>query len=619
MPVVGRSTFDGVVDLLAASPRLSVDTETTGLRPYHGDRLFSIIIGYGAGERTEGFYFNFQPYEGLAAEWVLGVNHLRRLAKLFSDPSKLWYAHNAKFDLAMLANEGIFVEGTVHCTRALARVEYNEYLTYSLDACAARIGLQKDDTVERYIDENGLLAKVEIPGKRKGRTDKFYHRVPFDIIAPYGQRDAEITYCLGRHQEEAIEKIVAEAPCGTLPPLQNIVRNERRLTATTFRLERVGLLIDRPYCVRAAQYEADRAERAVASFKRATGRDFKASSKLFEEVFSSERERWEYTEKGNPSFEGDILKKFENPAAKLILEYRDAKSKTDFYNGFLYHADANGIVHPNLSPDGAATGRYSSSEPNFQNLTSEEDEETLGQEFVVRRAIIPRPGYVFIMPDFDQMEYRMMLDYAAAMVGGVTPLIQKVLGGHDVHEATRLTVAEYGVNITRGLAKNGNFAVLYGSGLDTLAATIKGTREAARQLKDAIFKGSPEMQMFIREVMKTAEKRRYIINWAGRRSYFPDKNFAYKAPNYLIQGGCADVVKFAMNRVDEYLLEKKSRMILTVHDELPIEVHESELAEVPKRVKEIMESIYPSKYLPLTAGMEWSNKSLADKVKGFPL
>jgi DNA polymerase-1 len=88
--------------------------------------------------------------------------------------------------------------------------------------------------------------------------------------------------------------------------------------------------------------------------------------------------------------------------------------------------------------------------------------------------------------------------------------------------------------------------------------------------------------------------------------------------NYLIQGGCADVVKVAMNRVDELLLGKKSRMVLTIHDELPCEVHESEVAFIPQQVKEIMETVFPYKYLPLTCGMEWSDKSLGDKKKGFP-
>ena len=74
-----------------------------------------------------------------------------------------------------------------------------------------------------------------------------------------------------------------------------------------------------------------------------------------------------------------------------------------------------------------------------------------------------------------------------------------------------------------------------------------------------------------------------------------------------------------MNRIDQLLLSHKSKMVMTVHDELPIEVHESEIATVPTLIKEIMESVFESTYLPLTAGMAWSDKSLGDKIKGFPV
>jgi DNA polymerase-1 len=106
----------------------------------------------------------------------------------------------------------------------------------------------------------------------------------------------------------------------------------------------------------------------------------------------------------------------------------------------------------------------------------------------------------------------------------------------------------------------------------------------------------------------------------GRRCYINDRNFAYKLPNHLIQGGCADVVKVSMNELDDFLEDKKSRMVLQVHDEILFEVHESELDLVPK-FKAIMESIYPARNgMKLVAEVEHSWKSWAarDKVKGFP-
>lgn len=631
--LVSRSEFDSVLGLLNRHTTLAVDTETTGLRPYHGDRLFSIIVAVKEGREIWSYYFNFLPYEGMVAEYVLLPAHLERMKSLFSDPTKTWRLHNAKYDQHILAQENIFIQGTVHCTKVAALLEYNEHNKYDLNSCAERIGEEKDDAVEKYITEHKLTSHpvrwINVDGKanRRQKKDKHFDRVPAPVIIPYAEQDAIVTYRLGEHQEASIERLANEQP-SHLPSLRAVLKNERRLLHTVFRMEHRGVRIDRAYCVRAAFFEADRAEKARQDFKKETGRDFKNSSVLFKTVFASDKDRWAWNEptktgQVNPCFESEVIKRFENPAAQAVLQYRDAKSKNDFYNGFLYHADSNDIVHPNFNQDGAGHGRFSSSEPNFQNLTSEEDEEDLKQEFVVRRAIIPRDGFVFFMPDYDQMEYRMLFDVACESIGRESPIVKKMNHeGLDPHQATADVVTSLGTPLNRKRAKNGNFAGIYGSGADTLAETIGGTREDALALRSAMRLGAPEVfgrDGLLNSIISVAKMRGYIFNWFGRRCYFPDPNFAYRGPNYFISGGCADVMKIAMNEIDEDLLPMKSKMVMTVHDELPTEVHESELATVPRKIVQRMESVYPWKYLPLTVGAEWSDKSLADKKKGYPV
>jgi ribonuclease D len=114
--LVGRSHFDSVLALLSGHTEISADTETQGLRPYHGDRIFSIIMAVRAESGVTPYYFNFLPYEGMGLEEVLGPAHMEKLKALFADPSKFWYFHHAKYDMRMLAQEGIFISGTVHCT-----------------------------------------------------------------------------------------------------------------------------------------------------------------------------------------------------------------------------------------------------------------------------------------------------------------------------------------------------------------------------------------------------------------------------------------------------------------------------------------------------------------------
>lgn len=619
--IVTRDSFDSIIAKLTKERELALDLETYGLRMYHGQGPFSLILA----TATEGFYFNFKEYPEIPMAYVLDSSHWAKLGELFADSSKLWFIQNAaNFDMCVLGAEGIDLKGTIHCTKAIGRVEYNDHFgkaPYSLENQLARLGHHKDDKVAAYIDEHKLWTDVPIPGKAEPDRQKHFDKVPWDIIVPYGLTDGQETYFLGQTQIASIERQDREQPLLTKQNrvLQNVLQNERRLQKTIYRMRHRGVLIDRPYCERAARFEEDRRRKAEEAFKRETGRDYIQSSKLFVEIFSSEKSKWQYTEKSNPSFDGDALATFEHPAAKAIVAMRDAKAKADFYYGFLWHADHKGFVHPDFDPGGTVHGRFSSKNPNFQNLKKDEDEEELAQEFVVRRAIIPRPGCVLIMPDYDQMEYKFMMDQACVMQGYISELAKLVLGGVDFHEATAQNAKAAGADITRNQAKTTNFLTLYGGGDAKLAANLKITAEQASKIRGAIIRSAPEINDFITSTVRTAKFRGFVTNWQGRRSHFANKNGAYRAPNYIVSGGCADIVKIAMNWVDNELLHLKSKLVMTVHDELPIEVHESELATVPYKVKALMEEAFTSKYLPLTVGMSWSDKSLGDKKDGFPV
>lgn len=621
--IVSRSSFQKILANLEGRPALALDTETFGLRPWHGDRLFSIVLSDGA----EAFYFNFQAAPDIPAEFVLSNEHMEGFHRFCSESPRIWAMHNAKYDMAILAQEGIELQGTIHCTMAQARVERNDYLTYDLDSCLERIGLKKDDRVDAYILEHKLYENRVVPGRVNRAKDKHFNKVPFDLIVPYAEQDALGTFQLYNHQILSIGLQSAKLPPGC-PAVKDVMHRERSLTRVVFEMERTGVLVDLPYCARAAAYEADRLEKAKGKFRRETGGQFNDHYSALAKVFQSEKDRWEWNEptktgQVNPSFNSELLRKWENPAAQAVVKAREAKSKLDFYTGFIYHADRNGVIHPTFNQHGAETGRFSSSEPNLQNLSAEEGIE-LEQEFVVRRAIIPRPGFLFIMPDFDQMEYRLMLEYAckfsqaraadAGMAWKKPEIIDQILGGLDIHEATAQMMG-----VTRSRAKTLNFMLLYGGGAGKLARALDIPVGEAMALKSRYFRALPDVLVLMEDLDKSIRTRGYLRNWAGRRCYFKDLRFAYKGPNSLIQGGCADVMKELMVQLSDVFAGTRSRMVLTIHDEPPCEIHESEAHWLPKRVKEVMESIYPAAFLPLTVGMEYSRKSLGDKVKGFPV
>lgn len=612
--IVSRETFQAFISTICLSKDIAVDTETEGLFPYKEHNLFSIIFATEAGQ----WYLNFQEYKNCPPSLVLDKTHISELQeRIFNEKNRRYFFHNAKFDLAFLAKLGIECRGHVHDTASIHRIINNEaFLKFSLENCAKVLDVSKSDMVELFIQEHGLYELVQIPGKKQRQTNKFFHQVPLDIISNYGLKDGEITYRLGTWQLSELRRLEHTAHTLKFKGYIDLYKNEVELTKTVYEMEKRGVLIDVPYVASSILKKQTELFNIEESFKLHTGETYKESAKLFEKVFQGEAFVYgEVTKTGkrNASFDSSVLETFKNPASKMVLAHRDCKSKLDFLQGFLFFADKDNILHTNFNPGGTVTGRFSSNNPNLQNLEKTEGED-LNQDVVIRRAIIPRPGFFFAMFDYDQMEYRMMLDMAEAH-----GLIEKIKGGLDVHQATADAA-----KITRSQAKTVNFGLLYGQGDDALAASLKTTREDAYRLRRLVFDSAPEVEEFIESQKYLAETRGYIVNWFGRRNHFPllkteygMRRMIHKAANSVIQGGCADVVKIAMNKIHRLLSNKQSKLVLTIHDELVIETHESERGLLPE-IKNIMETVYPHRYLPLTVGCEHSFKSLADKTEGFP-
>lgn len=622
-----------VCDKLLTPGVYSLDTETTGLNLWHNDRLFSIIISDG----TEAYYFDFK-------EGALDRKGLAFIQIVLNNASSEWFMHNAKFDLTALYQEGLTVAGLIHCTEAIGRVEKNNRFNYKLETLAKDIGDYKSDVVKDYIKKHKLYRK-EADATGELQNIPMFNRVPLEVMQPYAEQDALVTWKLGIHQIEAIENKKRQIESGKPSPF-DIMQMERRLTATCFRMEQAGIRVDRDFCRRALKFEQDRMKDAKAEFKKLTGSEFVDSAKALAPAFDKVGERYPTTEKGNPSFTAEVLEEFTSPLARLVLDYRNAQKRANtYFANFIHYADANGYIHANIRQGGTETGRFSYSNPNLQNLPKRK--ELKDAEFNVRRAVVPSPGNCLVMLDMDQVEYRLMLDYA-----GQKDVIEQVIAGLDVHQATANLMG-----VTRDEAKTLNFMLLYGGGIAKLCmalfsptlqldqlkeiATTKIYRRPkkghsllgnvgpelidfnltelrkAHALQELYFEKLPKVKEFTKKVIATAGSRGWVKNWAGRICLCENKEFAYAMPNHLIQGGCADILKFAMNDIDDLLIGKRSKMIIQVHDELVFDMHPSELHLVLE-IQKIMQSAYKHKYLPLTCGIDHSWKSWADKVEGVP-
>lgn len=595
--LVTYDNHDDIVDLLCNQQVLALDTETSGLRAHGGDSLFAIIFA----TVDQEFYFNYN---------IGGLHHetMQSLQQIFNSPSRLIYLHNARFDLAFLAKESLELKCKIHDTMSLMRLINNDLPSYSLDNLSKLcLKKDKDDKVKEYILKNKLWKWERIPGKLVRNKKLHFDKVPLEIIQPYAELDARLTYDLGQYQYKEICRLHKYADLNKEPSFGKLYTNERDLTKTVFRMEQRGVKIDLEYCKEARKHENMRLKEGKQKFYDLTSQEYQDSGKLFEKVIPKEFQTMgkpsEKTSKISPTFAYDAIAHLygSNDIITTILDCRDAKSRSNYYEGFLYYADQDGILHASFNQGGTATGRFSSSNPNLQNLTKEEGQD-LAHPYIIRRAIVPRPGYFFLMIDFQAMEYRLMLDLA-----GAEGLIEKVKGGLDVHQATADMAG-----ITRKQAKTVNFGILYGIGLEKLGKQLGVSKDRAAKLRSDVFSASPEIRDFIFSTTARAKESAWSINWMGRRCNFEDKNFCYRAPNYEIQGGCADIIKIAMNKIDEFLVDKRSKMVLTIHDEIVVEVHADE-KEIIEPIISIMENTYPHKLLPMKCEASASWKSLADK------
>lgn len=596
-----------VVNYLEQCSEIVIDTETYGLRPFHGSRLFSIILGDTFGND---YYFNFHDYG--AGIPCLPRTFIKEIGRLFENPDVLWIGHNIKFDLHMLGLEGLRVPTKLHDTMVTERIlDYHlGEKDFSLEKTAERYGFAKrTDLIKEWFSKNPkAIKKTKLWFKKNKVIDKDYSLLPPEIIFTYGVGDIAATRDVYFKQMEKIAEREQYMKEGVL--FYDLYKQEMELLSVVQEMEYRGVKCDREYIRDAIAFYKDKKFRLEQMFFEEAGEDYMKSPKQNKKLFEDIKDQWSYgkeTAKGkvNPTFDKRALSKMNHPLAKLIVEINQTDTLLKFFGGFEYHLDINDVLHTSFNQHLPVTGRFSSSNPNLQNLKKADEDVTLRDEYNPRNAIIPRPGYKFLAVDYDQMEYKLVIDYANP------PELLRLVRDEkmDVHEATGKDAG-----IVRKKAKGVNFSMLYGAGDSLLAKNLGCSLEEAKELKHKILDAHPRIGGFINAVKTRARNVGYIVNWMGRIYNFAS-NESYKAVNALIQGGCADATKKAMVTTNTFGRPRGCNLLLQIHDELVYEVPLDISDETVKHIVELMETAYPYKHLPLTASPEVCMANLGEKEK----
>ena len=617
-----------------ADSTLVLDTETNGLDPFGENQLCGIGLSY----EGETFYFPFRHQQGANLPPKILKDLLLKIAY-----AKILVGYNIKFDLKFLERDGYVIDDNQIWIDAIVMMRLIE------PAEVKELGLT--NTISRVYGEEHASYDLETKKfLRKNKWQKDFSMAPSDVLGPYCEKDAFWTEQLYLYALEKIKYTGQEA----------VLELENSLTKVLYNMETRGIAIDSRYAITSISKLEQRKEEVAQQIYKLAGQEFNIQSTqqvggiLLNKGVSSPIK----TPKGQDSWNEAALVQINNPIAGLIRQYRTLEKLRSTY--LEPYADIS-TMHTSYCNWGAVTGRLSSREPNLQNIPrthfkladvrlTEEVKEALknrinaqitakgithslalddevlqtwsfvgdeyyneedGNQLSIRRLFVPRPQYNLISFDYSQMEVRVFLSYLKNQdVDDMLTRDDVDFHAEAAKRAFDMTGEEDTFKFYRQMAKNITFGVIYGIGKAKLANQLNVSEKEALQYKNSYFKGLPGSKEFFSSVMRTVQERGWIKNRYGR-IYVIDRDIAYKGVNYLVLGTSADILNERMIKVYDYLKDKKSNILLQVHDEIICEIHDDELREIPSAIRGLLEE--NSLGIPLKVDMEICEPSWASK------
>ena len=573
--VTDMAGLNSMIDELRTNGEFAFDTETTGL-----DSMTSDLVGLSFSIKSEhAWYVAVGHNEGDQVPFAEGLAALR---PLFEDDSIGKIAHNANFDMMVLATAGI----------AVNNVSFDTMIAAAL--CGRRaIGL-KPLALELFQAEMTEIKTLIGVGKKQITMAA----VPIDQAGPYAAADADFTWRLKEYFEPEIDVHEARYVNEQI---------ELLLLPVIIEMQRNGMMIDKAALAEMSEQLGANVEHIKqAATAVIGGRELNLASNqqvaalLIDELGAPKTRKT----KTGWSMDANALVKIRETSglddrvyqiADAVLKFRElSKLKSTYVDALpLLVNPQTQRVHTSFNQVGSATGRLSSTDPNVQNIPVRTE---LGRK--VRKAFIADAanGWQFLAADYSQIELRIL-----AHLSQEPGLLEAFHKGEDIHDATAR--AMYGGEDVsadqRRIAKILNFGVIYGLGPVGVARQTDLTRKQGQEFIDLYFGKYPGIRDYIEQVKQSARDTGYAETITGRRRYLPDINAGHPghraaaervSVNMPIQGTAADVIKIAMVNISNEIKAQKmrSKMSIQVHDELIFEIAPGELMEMQMMVTTMM-------------------------------
>jgi DNA polymerase I len=578
--------MEKLVRYLKNEVETGLDTETTGLDVY-----VDVMVGISITLPKKDVHV-YIPFGHTTGEKQLPRDYvLNKLRPYLLDPNHKKFLHNAKFDRHMFIRHGLNILGEIHDTQIAMQVlnenEPSKRLKELLTKYKHELGFKEDSwTFEQLFGKNAPFAEV-----------------PLEVAKVYACKDTHGAYLLGKWQEkflkarEGLKRIFYEIESPLLPVVVD--------------MEQTGMLVDVEF---GKEYGAELTEYLIELEKeiKAELGDINLNSPqqlqkvLYDDMELEDVSGQRKTDKKTLEILADEL-----PILNTLLKYKDLfKLNSTYISALPEKIKSDGRIHGQFNQDKTDTGRFSSNEPNLQNLPAR-----------ARKLVIAPDGKVIFGIDFSQIEPRVL-----AHITGDVELRRPYLEGYDLYSTLasrtfKVPIEQCGDGSKyRKMMKTGLLAVMYGTSMWTLSKQLGITVEEAEQFIQDFYEAYPKVKEWIESIWEFVKENEYVETLYGRKRRFPNhkqKAIVYdeckaqilkllgtktlpqdfwnkkkypqlpyqlkkkfqavkkqvervrrQAVNAIIQGSAADIMKIAMLRMDTFLKSKDWDLMATVHDEL---------------------------------------------------
>lgn len=563
---------------------IAFDTETTGLNQI-SDKIVGISLAY---DDKHGAYIPirhitksidlFGTDKPVEDQLPIDIVY-KKLWPIFTDPKIIKVAHNLKYDLHILANEGWDIT-------KINSVDDTMLLSYALHGALHGHGL--DELAEKYLNHTDIKFSDLFDAKTKD-SDRHFATLPVNIAAKYSGEDSVVCmalYNLFRPQLDANEKLRELYETCDLP-----------LCPILCLMERYGVAVNRDRLNQLSTVFHKQLETLEKEIYELAGHEFNVGSPkqlgvvLFDELHLPDKKK----HSTDAATLNDLVEL--HPIIEKILTWRSVAKLAGTYADALPHQIAkDGRIHTTFLQTSTNTGRLSSRNPNLQNIPIKTE---LGEE--IRKCFVAESGKTLISVDYSQIQLRLLAD-----VANVEMFKETFNKGMDIHEQTARKIFNIPQSAPvpkelRRAAKTINFSIIYGISAFGLANQLNISREEAKKIIDSYMAGLPEIKEYIDYVTRFALENYCVYTPWGRRIEIPEaannrmRGYATRAAiNAPIQGFEADIVRRAMVNVYNNIVvpnSDKIKMILQVHDEIIFECDEKNAEQFADLIKNEMENV----------------------------